>query len=159
MTAISRRWRTPANDVCQHLQQPDAKDGRTCPACTSGIRRAPLLMKRGFFAPSLPSAGYSGVQSRKETYNNDQLPMWNYYSSGGMQLSIDIDQLIDILPTHLINSSQCYAYSDVKYISKTDTVDTISFDPFSFFCLGRGASPYNGERYEGPVDMEGPCTQ
>lgn len=69
------------------------------------------------------------------TANDDQLPMWNYYGSGGIQLSIDIEQLIDILPQQLSSSNQYYAYSNVKYISETDTVDTISFEPFSSFRL------------------------
>ena len=69
------------------------------------------------------------------TGNNDQMSMWNYYGSGGMQLSIDIDQLIGTLHKNLLQPNQYLAYSDVKYVSDTDTVETISFEPFCSFHL------------------------
>lgn len=71
------------------------------------------------------------------TDNIDQMSMWNYYGSGGMQLSIDIEQLIKEISKSLVGSNQYLAYSSVKYISDTDTVSTTSFDAFSSFHLDK----------------------
>lgn len=61
------------------------------------------------------------------TGNNDKLPMWNYYGSGGVQLNINITQLMEILFRRLNGENEYYAYSDVKYIAPSDEVGDITF--------------------------------
>lgn len=69
------------------------------------------------------------------TDNSDQMSMWNYYGSGGMELSVDIEELISELRKSLKTENQYLAYSPIKYISETDDVSSISFAPFCQFHL------------------------
>ncbi len=69
------------------------------------------------------------------TDNSDQMSMWNYYGSGGMELSIDIEELIGELRKSLRVANQYLAYSPIQYISETDDVSSISFSPFCEFHL------------------------
>lgn len=69
------------------------------------------------------------------TDNSDQMSMWNYYGSGGMELSIDIEELIGELRKSLKTDNQYLAYSPIQYISETDDVSSISFSPFCDFHL------------------------
>lgn len=69
------------------------------------------------------------------TDNNDQMSMWNYYGSGGMQLSVDVDDLVNQLSNSFSAENLYLAFSPVKYISDGDSVESIAFEPFSNFHL------------------------
>ncbi|MGN0395480.1 MAG: hypothetical protein ACI4EF_08960 [Coprococcus sp.] len=69
------------------------------------------------------------------TDNNDQMSMWNYYGSGGMQLCIDVEVLVKEITKGFTSDNQYIAFSHVHYISDGETVDDVSFEPFCNFRL------------------------
>lgn len=71
------------------------------------------------------------------TENNDEMSMWNYYGSGGMQLCIDVDELVQDISSKLPTDNYYIAVAPVKYISDGDTVSTIVFEAFRNFQLNK----------------------
>ena len=73
------------------------------------------------------------------TSNNDQMAMWNYYGSGGMQLCIDVEDLVEEIRKGFTSDDQYIAFSHVHYISDGETVGDVSFEPFCNFHLDNKA--------------------
>lgn len=75
------------------------------------------------------------------TDNNDEMSMWNYYGSSGMQLHIEIEELTKEITKSFTSSNQYIALSPVYYIPTPDntSVEDISFEPFYTFRLDNNA--------------------